>query len=162
MQIVIDGRMILPQMTGLGRYLFGLVGALRKIPCEDHFEMWIQSDLPAGHPIWRLANQRLNLRRVPINYPDECMRMSKEGINVAPQFSYECYLLAIDEMFFDFYGKSPHKQDSITKVRDTFIKFPNSNLDKYWYHGIDRLDSQQVLIQISMKIQISMDKFTIM
>ncbi len=89
------------------------------------------------------------------------MRISKEGINVAPQLSYERYLLAIDEMLCDFYGKSPLKHDLITNVRDAFDKFPHSNLDKYWDHGIDRLDSQQGLIQLSMKIQISIDKFTI-
>ena len=70
MHIVIDGRMILPQMTGVGRYLLGLVGALRKIPCDDHFEIWIQPDLPADHPILRLSNERLNLRRVPIGHFD--------------------------------------------------------------------------------------------
>ncbi len=70
------------------------------------------------------------------------MRISKEGINVAPQLSYERYLLAIDEMLCDFYGKSPLKHDLITNVRDAFDKFPHSNLDKYWDHGIDRLDSQ--------------------
>lgn len=70
MRIIIDGRMILPQMTGVGRYLLGFVGALRKIPCDDHFEMWIQTDLPADHPVWRLANERLKLRRVPIGHFD--------------------------------------------------------------------------------------------
>jgi len=68
--------------------------------------------------------------------------MSKAGISSAPQFSYERYLLAVDEMFSTFYGKSPLKQDFIAEVKDAFIKFPHSNLDKYWYHGIDGLDSQ--------------------
>ena len=76
-----------------------------------------------------------------ITDPEEWTRMSKEGINIAPQFSYERYLLAIDEMFCDFYGKSPLKQDFIAEVRDAFIKIPHSNLDKYWYHGFDRLSS---------------------
>ena len=29
----------------------------------------------------------------------------------------------------------------IAEVKDAFIKFPYSNLDKCWYHGIDGLDS---------------------
>ena len=77
-----------------------------------------------------------------ISNPKEWIRMSKAGISSAPQFSYERYLLAVDEMFCTFYGKSPLKQDFIAEVRDAFIKFPHSNLDKYWYHRIDRLDSQ--------------------
>jgi len=77
-----------------------------------------------------------------INNPKEWIKMSIAGISSAPQFSYERYLLAVDEMFSTYYGKSPLKQDFIAEVRDAFIKFPHSNLDKYWYHRIDRYDSQ--------------------
>jgi len=65
-RVVIDGRLILPQMTGIGRYLCGLVQALRDLPGDARFELWIQPDLPPRHPVRRLTGGSLVLREVPI------------------------------------------------------------------------------------------------
>ncbi len=66
MNIVIDGRMILPKMTGVGRYLFELVQVLRDYPGNDSYELWLQSGLPSNHPAWRLASERLAVRQLPL------------------------------------------------------------------------------------------------
>ena len=68
MFIVIDARMILPQMTGAGRYLLGLAGGLRQITPTDTFEIWLQSAIPANHPVWELASPTLRLRRLPLRH----------------------------------------------------------------------------------------------
>lgn len=44
-------------------------------------------------------------------------KMSLAGIAAAPNFSYERYLLALDEMFRSAYGTSPFKQDVLLEVR---------------------------------------------
>jgi glycosyltransferase involved in cell wall biosynthesis len=66
MNIVIDGRMILPEMTGVGRYIIELAQALRDLPGQDNFELWLQSRLPADHPAWRLEGEHLSVRRLPL------------------------------------------------------------------------------------------------
>jgi glycosyltransferase involved in cell wall biosynthesis len=66
MHIVIDGRMILPEMTGVGRYIIELSQALRDLPGQDTFDVWLQSGLPANHPAWRLEGERLSVRRLPL------------------------------------------------------------------------------------------------
>jgi glycosyltransferase involved in cell wall biosynthesis len=60
--IVIDGRMILAHMTGAGRYLLGLCRGLSAIPGDERIELWVQASLPAGHPAWELATDRISLR----------------------------------------------------------------------------------------------------
>lgn len=66
MHIVIDGRMILPKMTGVGRYILELAQALRGLPGQDTFDVWLQSGLPANHPAWRLGNEHLSVRPQPL------------------------------------------------------------------------------------------------
>ncbi len=44
-------------------------------------------------------------------------KLSLAGIAAAPSFSYERYLLALDEMFRSAYGSSPFNQDVLVKVR---------------------------------------------
>ncbi len=66
MQIVIDGRMILAHMTGVGRYLLDLIPVLRETAPDLELELWLQKSLPAGHPAWQLGGERLHLR--PISY----------------------------------------------------------------------------------------------
>ncbi len=41
-------------------------------------------------------------------------------------------LLAIDNMFRDFYGKSPLNQDFIAEVKVEFTEVSNLNLNKFW------------------------------
>lgn len=74
MDIVIDGRMILPEMTGVGRYLMGLTRSLSELPfreglgAQERYELWLQSSLPDRHPIWGSANEHLHLRRLDIDH----------------------------------------------------------------------------------------------
>jgi glycosyltransferase involved in cell wall biosynthesis len=70
MRVVIDARMLLPQQTGVGRYLLGLASALAHIPGDDRFEFWLQSRLPDDHPIFALQNQRVALHKLPIDHLD--------------------------------------------------------------------------------------------
>ncbi|MFC2053200.1 glycosyltransferase family 4 protein [Chloroflexota bacterium] len=70
-----------------------------------------------------------------ISNPKEWIRMSNAGISSAPQFSYERYLLAVDEMFSTFYGKSPLKQDFIEEVREGYSEFSQTNLNRFWSHN---------------------------
>jgi glycosyltransferase involved in cell wall biosynthesis len=65
MRVALDGRLILAHMTGIGRYLLGLAGALARLPGEDRFELWLQPGLPAAHPVWDLPGERLSLRLLP-------------------------------------------------------------------------------------------------
>lgn len=68
MQIAIDARMILPKMTGVGRYLLGLAGALRELPDGPQVELWLQRDLPPEHPAWSLQNERLALHSLALRH----------------------------------------------------------------------------------------------
>jgi glycosyltransferase involved in cell wall biosynthesis len=43
--------------------------------------------------------------------------MSLAGIDAAPLFTYERYLMALDEMFISAYGSSPLKQEVLMKIR---------------------------------------------
>lgn len=60
--IVIDGRMILPHMTGVGRYLLGLCAGLNELAGDERIELWLQTGLPRDHPVWGLAGKRIRLR----------------------------------------------------------------------------------------------------
>jgi len=68
MKIIIDGRLILPEMTGIGRYLISLITALRVIPGDETFQVWLQSNLPGSHPVWRLGDERISLRQKDFNH----------------------------------------------------------------------------------------------
>ena len=70
MQIAIDARLILPQMTGIGRYLLGLLSGLREICRDEQLDIWLQQDLPAQHPVWKLASDNLALRRLALRHMD--------------------------------------------------------------------------------------------
>ena len=70
MQIVIDGRMILSHMTGVGRYVLGLTEALAKLPGDARYELWLSSRLPAGHPAWKMGTERLDVRQLPLGHMD--------------------------------------------------------------------------------------------
>jgi len=72
MRTVIDARLILAQMTGVGRYLLGLARGFGQLPGEDTFEFWLQADLPRTHPAWSLGNQRVCLH--PVALPHMSLR----------------------------------------------------------------------------------------
>jgi glycosyltransferase involved in cell wall biosynthesis len=66
MRVIIDARLILPRMTGIGRYLCGLAQGLRELPGDDRFELWLQPGLPANNPVWQFGSGSLSLREVSI------------------------------------------------------------------------------------------------
>ena len=67
MHVIVDARLILPQMTGLGRYLLGLGRGLGQQPGANTFSLWVQAGLPPSHPVWRLENRQVRVQ--PINLP---------------------------------------------------------------------------------------------
>ena len=66
MRILIDGRMILPTMTGVSRYLLGLCRGLEKLESDFSCELWLGENLPAGHPANKLGGNRIKLHLVSI------------------------------------------------------------------------------------------------
>jgi len=76
MQVVIDSRMILPQMTGAGRYVLELARALRDLPGDDLFELWLQPGLLENHPVWKLSGDRIRLRSLRIRH----MQLSSQWV----------------------------------------------------------------------------------
>ena len=68
MRIVIDGRMILPQMSGIGRYLISLSRALRDLGDDTSFELWLQEDLSIDHPARKLAGENFQVRVLPVKH----------------------------------------------------------------------------------------------
>ena len=55
--------------------------------------------------------------------PGKWKTMSQEGMRSAPRFTYERYLVALDDMFASFYGASPMKQDVIQEIRAQLDQF---------------------------------------
>jgi glycosyltransferase involved in cell wall biosynthesis len=51
-----------------------------------------------------------------IRNPPKWKEMSLAGIEAAPRFTYERYLIALDEMFISAYGWSPLKQDVVVNL----------------------------------------------
>jgi len=72
MHTLIDARLILAQMTGVGRYLLGLARGFGQLPGEDTFEFWLQAGLPRTHPAWSLENRQVHLR--PVALPHMSLR----------------------------------------------------------------------------------------
>jgi glycosyltransferase involved in cell wall biosynthesis len=66
MEIIVDARLILPQQTGIGRYLLGLAQGFNNISKSEEFEFWIQENLPPDHQVWSLQSSRLRLRELSI------------------------------------------------------------------------------------------------
>lgn len=65
MRLVIDGRMILAHMTGVGRYLLGLIPALLSESDDLDITLWVQDCLSLHHPVWDLAQGRVKIQRLP-------------------------------------------------------------------------------------------------
>ena len=68
MRVVIDGRMILPQMSGIGRYLISLSRALHDLGDDTLFELWLQEDLSIDHPARKLAGENFQVRVLPVKH----------------------------------------------------------------------------------------------
>ena len=58
-----------------------------------------------------------------IQDPVKWKRMSRAGIDAAPMFTYQRYLIALDDMFTSAYGSSPLKQDVMAEIRQQFESY---------------------------------------
>jgi glycosyltransferase involved in cell wall biosynthesis len=52
-----------------------------------------------------------------MEHPRRWKEMSQAGIEAAPHFTYERYLIALDDMFASAYGRSPLNQDELMELR---------------------------------------------
>jgi glycosyltransferase involved in cell wall biosynthesis len=68
MEVVVDARLALPHMTGIGRYLSGLARGMSRLGGEDAFEFWIQPSLAADHPIRAHASGNVSVEEVRIRH----------------------------------------------------------------------------------------------
>jgi glycosyltransferase involved in cell wall biosynthesis len=66
MHIILDARLLLPQMTGIGRYLLDLGRGLSQVMTHDTLEIWLQSGLPRSHPAWSLESERIKVKAVDL------------------------------------------------------------------------------------------------
>jgi alpha-1,3-rhamnosyl/mannosyltransferase len=66
MKIIIDARLILPQQTGIGRYLLNLIQALANLSGSEEFECWVQGNLPDDHPIWTVKSSRIKIKKISV------------------------------------------------------------------------------------------------
>ena len=66
MKILLDARLILPQQTGIGRYLLGLAQGINNISASDEFEFWVQDNLSPDHQVWSYQNTRLRIYKLPV------------------------------------------------------------------------------------------------
>lgn len=55
--------------------------------------------------------------------PVKWKKMSRAGMDAAPRFTYERYLIALDGMFTSFYGSSPLNPDVLRELRQQFRAF---------------------------------------
>lgn len=69
MHIMIDARMVLPEMTGIGRYLVNLAQGFRNIT-NDEFTLVIQSCLPHDHPLCAFDHSQMHLLTSNLHHMD--------------------------------------------------------------------------------------------
>ncbi len=57
-----------------------------------------------------------------VDKPDKWKQMSLAGTRAAQRFTYERYILALDEMFKTYYGSSPLRSDRVGEIREQFVR----------------------------------------
>lgn len=70
MHIIVDARLVLPYMTGIGRYLLGLISRMQAELQDDQLEIWLQQALPANHQVWAMNSTKIQTRQIPIKHMD--------------------------------------------------------------------------------------------
>ena len=68
MRVIIDGRLILSRMTGIGRYLMGLCQGLAVLGHAQSIELWLQPSLPSNHAVWELGKSGFKLKRAKYSH----------------------------------------------------------------------------------------------
>jgi len=133
MHVVIDARLLLPQMTGIGRYLMGLTRAFYETSGDEKIELWLQANLPDSHPVWSLASDRISLRKMDINH------MNFRQQKVIPIELYRCRPDVFHHPHFDlpFLVSGPvvvtvHDLKYISQ-RDYFPRFSSTKRLLMWF-----------------------------
>ncbi len=68
MKVVLDARLLRNEMTGIGRYLLGLVKGFKESKPSFDLEVWIQNAIGPEHVIWNNRTDRINLKTVPLRH----------------------------------------------------------------------------------------------
>jgi glycosyltransferase involved in cell wall biosynthesis len=70
MKICIDGRLLFPHMTGIGRYLIGLLSGFTHVDQLNQYEFWLQPGFPSLHPLWEFQSANIHLKEISIRPKD--------------------------------------------------------------------------------------------
>jgi len=81
MRICIDARPIINKQTGLGRYTYNIINALKKIDKENEYLILVDTKLNANHPVFDLDNERFVFKKCSI-----------PGVTVQQQFKLNHFL----------------------------------------------------------------------
>ncbi len=68
MRVVIDARLILPEMTGIGRYLLGLIQGLETTIRDETVEVWAHAGLPPNHPLRTIKFHNIHVQWLTMNH----------------------------------------------------------------------------------------------
>ena len=68
MHIILDGRLVLPHMTGIGRYILGLIQGYKSINSDDTFEIWMQTAVYGKHPLMGFDDDKFTFRCLSITH----------------------------------------------------------------------------------------------
>ena len=68
MKVVLDARLLMPAMTGIGRYLIGLLDGFNSKELAFDMDVWLQRNISDDHPVWKYQNGRINLQRIPLKH----------------------------------------------------------------------------------------------
>jgi len=66
MRICIDARPIINKQTGLGRYTYNIINALKRIDQKNEYLILIDAELVSTHPVFDLKNDRFVYKKCPI------------------------------------------------------------------------------------------------
>ncbi len=81
MRICIDARPIINKQTGLGRYIYNIINALKKIDQKNYYLVLVDIELDSTHPVFGLKNDRFVYEKCPI-----------PGVTVQQQFKLNQFL----------------------------------------------------------------------
>lgn len=86
MRIVIDGRLILNHMTGIGRYLHGLISGFLELETLPELILYVQPSLHTDNPIRHLNRMNPRLVDIPIRHMSlrQHMAMKRYLLNEMP------------------------------------------------------------------------------
>ncbi|MBN2090304.1 glycosyltransferase family 4 protein [candidate division KSB1 bacterium] len=66
MRICIDARPIINKQTGLGRYTYNIINALKKVDEQNDYLILVDGQLAQSHPVFDVKNDRFIYKKCPI------------------------------------------------------------------------------------------------